>query len=386
MVSISFLPLLARIGLSAAAAFFASGPQTETPAKPLASSNSPTAAFRHPGVVNSAASLDLVTAQANSGDAARTAGYNKLVDYMNQHPVPTSFPEVVYAVASAGSPTEDQSRRDAILAYACALRWVRTGDVTFATQAKQILNGYASHFQRYSTSAQPNGEPTPIRQAYLEAAWVAPSFVAAAEIIRYYQVKGRGAGWSAADVGKFEGFLNNLKDNYIDHVPGAINGINNWQASYCYAEMAIGVFTNQRAVYDAGYTYLQQHMADFIRPDGNVAECERDCHHLQYTLCALTYAAETARIQGVTAAYELNGQAIRQGWTKYQESLEGSTQCKSCQGAKDNAIFPGIETACNYYGTAPLTALRDREAPHGVVSPDNTFLGFTSFTHRSIGR
>jgi hypothetical protein len=38
------------------------------------------------------------------------------------------------------------------------------------------------------------------------------------------------------------------------------------------------------------------------------------------------------------------------------------------------------------YGTTKLQILRDREDPYGLITPDNTFLGFTSFTHRSIGQ
>ena len=339
--------------------------------------------FRHPGVVNSAASLDLIAAQANAGNTVRVAGYNQVVDYMSLNAVPTTFPTVVYAVASGSSPTENQIRRDCILAYACALRWVKDGNVTYANQAKQILNGYANNFQRYDVAAGPSG-PTEFRQTYLEAAWVTPSFVAAAEIIRYYQVGGTGAGWSSTEVSKFSAFLNNLNDNYVNNVPGAITTINNWQASYCYAKMALGVWFNSNTVYATGYDYLKLHLSDFIRSDGNVTECGRDCHHLQYTLTALTYAAETARIQGSSAVYGLNTSAIKQGWTKYEESLQGSTQCLSCQNAADNAVYPGIETASNYYGSNPLAALRDRAAPYGVPS-DKTFLGFTTFTHRGIG-
>ena len=32
---------------------------------------------------------------------------------------------------SGGTPTENQIRRDCLLAYACALRWVKTGDATY---------------------------------------------------------------------------------------------------------------------------------------------------------------------------------------------------------------------------------------------------------------
>ena len=384
MMHFTALPRLAHLGFAAALTLLSSC-QKEQAAAPnitaTSSADSTITTFRHPGVVVSAAGLDLVAGQANAGDATRTAGYNKVIDYMNQYPVPTSFPQVVYAVGSGGSPSEDQIRRDCILAYACALRWVKTGNATYAGQAKQILNGYAYNFQRYSTSPKPDGSPTEFRQTYLEAAWVSPSFVAAAEIIRYYQVNGAGAGWSATDVAKFSDFLNNLKNNYVNNVPGAISDTNNWQASYCYAKMALGVWFNSTAVYDSGYDYLLQIMPQLVYSDGAIKELrDRDCVHPQYTLCALTYAAETARIQGNTAIYEANGQLIKNGWNKFEDA-EAGNYSRNCSG---NQVFPGIETAYNYYGTTKLASLRDRQDPYGAPG-DKTFLGFTSFTHRSIG-
>ncbi|GAB3584495.1 alginate lyase family protein [Hymenobacter daeguensis] len=384
MTHFTTLPRLARLGLAATIALFSSC-QKEQAAAPDATAtttaDSTITTFRHPGVVVSAASLNLVAGQANAGDATRTAGYNKVIDYMNQYAVPTSFPSVVYVVGSGGSPTEDQIRRDCILAYACALRWVKTGSATYANQAKQILNGYAYNFQRYSTSPKPDGSPTEFRQTYLEAAWVAPTFVAAGEIIRYYQVNGTGAGWSATDVAKFSDFLNNLKNNYVNNVPGAIADTNNWQASYCYAKMALGVWFNSTTVYDSGYDYLLQIMPQLVYSDGAIKELrDRDCVHPQYTLTAMTYAAETARIQGNNALYEANGQLIKNGWNKFEDA-EAGNYSRNCSGSQ---IFPGIETAYNYYGTSKLASLRDRQDPYGV-SGDKTFLGFTSFTHRSIG-
>ncbi|RZK52243.1 MAG: hypothetical protein EOO59_13935, partial [Hymenobacter sp.] len=182
------------------------GLATTTASHPLAAPTVAPAAFRHPGVLNTQQSLEAAAAQLRAGNQARLAGYQQVAGYVSNHPAPTTFPAVVYAVAGAGSPTEDQIRRDAELAYACALRWAATGEATAAQQAKAILNGYARTFQRYDTAPKPDGSPTPLRQTYLEAAWVAPTFVAAAEILRYYRVRGKQpAGWPAAEVAKFSG-------------------------------------------------------------------------------------------------------------------------------------------------------------------------------------
>jgi hypothetical protein len=384
MKQLSSLSRVARWGLvlllTAAAGCQKDDPKAAGPATSTADSTITT--FVHPGVVNSRASLDLIASQANAGDAQRLSGYSKVTQYMDQYPVPTSFPSVVYAVGSGGSPTEDQIRRDAILAYACALRWVKTGSATYANQAKQILNGYAYNFQRYDTAPKPDGSPTEFRQTYLEAAWVAPSFVAAGEIIRYYQVNGTGAGWSPTDINKFSDFLNNLKNNYVNNIPGAIGDVNNWQASYCYAKMALGVWFNSTTVYDSGYDYLLQIMPQITYSDGALKEQrDRDCVHPQYSLCALTYAAETARIQGNTALYAANNQQIRRNFEKFEDAAAGN-YTRNCSGSQ---IFPGIETAYNYYQTSKLASLRDRQDPYGAPG-DKTFLGFTTFTHRGIGR
>jgi hypothetical protein len=332
-------------------------------------------------VLNTQQSLAAAAAQLQAGDKARLAGYQQVVSYIGQHPVPATFPAVVYAVAGAGSPTEDQIRRDAELAYAHALRWAATGDAAAARQAITILNGYATNFQRYDTAPKPDGSPTPLRQTYLEAAWVAPTFVAAAEILRYYRVRGKQpAGWSAAEVAKFSGFLTKLKTGYIDPLPASADWVNNWQVSGGYAQMALGVWFDDRAQYEQGYAYTLKVLPQVFYPDGNVKElCDRDCHHPQYTLTGLTDAAEIARIQGDKAIYEFGNQQIRVGWEKLADALaHNASSCADCSQHRE--VWPGIEVAAGYYGTPRLAALRDVGAPYGVPS-DDTFAGFSSLTH-----
>jgi hypothetical protein len=339
------------------------------------------AAFRHPGVLNTQQSLAAAAAQLKSGAKSRVAGYQRVSEYIAKHPAPTTFPAVVYAVAGAGSPTEDQIRRDAELAYAYALRWAATGDAAAAQQATAILNGYARTFQRYDTAPKPDGSPTPFRQTYLEAAWVAPTFVAAAEILRYYRgADGKTVNWPAADVAKFSAFLTNLKTNYIDPLPAGTDWVNNWQVSGGYAQMALGVWFDDRAQYAQGYAYLLKVLPQVFYPDGNVKElCDRDCHHPQYTLTGLTDAAEIALIQGDKALYEVNNQQIRVGWEKLADAIEHKAgSCVDCSQHRE--VWPGIEVAAGYYGTPRLAALRNTSAPYGVPS-DDTFAGFSSLTH-----
>jgi hypothetical protein len=371
------LPLFSRCQLLVLVLRLATTTASTSPAVPTVAS----AAFRHPGVLNTQQSLDRAGAQLWAGHQARVAGYQQVVDYMDGHPAPTTFPAVVYAVAGAGSPTEDQIRRDAELAYAYALRWAATGEAAAAQQAKVILNGYARTFQRYDTAPKPDGSPTPLRQTYLEAAWVAPIFVAAAEILRYYRVRGKqSAGWPTAEVAKFNGFLKILKNSYIDPLPGGTDWVNNWQVSCGYAQMALGVWFDDKAYYDQGYAYTLKILPQIFYSTGNVKElCDRGCHHPQYSLTGLTYAAEIARIQGDSALYEANNQQLRTSWEKLEEALAHAPgSCADCSQHRE--VWPGIEVAYAYYRAPQLATLRDRGAPYRVPS-DDTFAGFTSLTH-----
>jgi ABC-type oligopeptide transport system substrate-binding subunit len=120
--------------------------QCEKRSSTPANSTSPRAvtSFVHPGVLNTQASLDLVGGQVNGGDPVRTASYQKVLDFINSHTYPTSFPStVVVGSNGATSPSKAQIRSDAELVYALALRWAKTGHSEYATQAIGILNGWA---------------------------------------------------------------------------------------------------------------------------------------------------------------------------------------------------------------------------------------------------
>ena len=334
--------------------------------------------FIHPGVLNTQASLQYAADQVNGGDAGRLASYQKVLDFINSHTYPTSFPSVVVVGSNgATSPSKNQIRSDAELVYALALRWTKTGDFTYANQAIFILNGWAKNFTSYQLL---NSSTTP-QQPSLEASWTTPSFVAAAEIIRYYKVNGQGSGWSDADIQQFSNYLNLVKNNYINNTPTNFN--NNWDASAGYAKMAIGIFLNSTTVYQNGYNFILQYLPIIIAPGGTISEyCDRkDCVHYQYSLTAFAYAAELARIQGDNSIWTANGNLLSAGYDYQRTAYGGGGGCQYC--STSSPVFPGVEVAYNYYKTGNLGYLRGLQAPLGVPN-DNTFLGFTTYTHYNV--
>jgi hypothetical protein len=335
-------------------------------------------AFVHPGVLNTQASLTQIAAETNAGDPTRLAAYQKVLDYINSHDYPTSFPAtVVVGSNGATSPSKAQIRKDAILVYALALRWTKTGNATYAQQAIGILNGWSYNFKNYALL----NSSTNANQPALEASWTTPSFVAAAEIIRYYVLpNGQTAGWSDADIAQFGTYLNTVKNNYINNVP-VYN--NNWNASAAYAKMAIGVFLNSTSVYDNGNNWLLTYLPIIVKSDGNIPElCDRqDCVHYQYSLTAFAFGAQIAAIQGDPTVWTANSSRISAGYDFMKAAYDRTTGCNYC--STSSTVFPGTEVAYNHYKTANLKYLRELQDPLGVTA-DNTFLGFTSYTHFNV--
>ncbi|SDH08617.1 alginate lyase family protein [Mucilaginibacter sp. P25] len=333
--------------------------------------------FVHPGILNTRGSLDLISTQLKAGDTMRIAAYQKVLDFIKDHEYPASFPStIVVGSNGATSPSKTQIRKDCELVYALALAWAATGNADYAKKAIGLLNGWAYAFKDYGLL---EGKTTP-NQPDLEASWTTPSFVAAAEIIRYYKVQGKSAGWAVADIEQFSKYLINVKDNYINKIPDYKN---NWDASAGYAKMAIGVFLDQDSVYRAGHDLLVKELSNIIQPDGTLPElCVRkDCVHYQYSLTAYAYAAAIAKIQGDNSLWKIGNKNISLGYDFMRKAYEQKTGCDYCN--LNSRIFPGVEVAYGHYNTDNLNYLRGLQAPLGVPV-DNTFLGFTTYTHYKV--
>ena len=154
----------------------------------------------------------------------------------------------------------------------------------------------------------------------VQAAWCAEQWPRAAEIIRYSD-----AGWSAADITKFQ---NMLIKQYKPSLIGGSGENGNKELSMTEALINIGVFNDDRATFDLGvkmwrgrapaYIYLSTDGPTPVKAanwadmpiwgnkglttpyvDGLLQESVRDSQHANLGLSAMVNAAETARQQGV---------------------------------------------------------------------------------------
>ncbi len=273
------------------------------PAKP--------AGFIHPGVLVNRAQLDEIKRRVAAGIEPQKTAFEQMkasplcaLNYA-PHPVPTvmsgpnSRPEV-------GAKAE---QADGEAAYGQALLWCITGDPAYAKGSIRILDAWSHTLtggHRYA-----NGP--------IQAAWTGAVFARAAEIIRSTY-----SDWSDADVAAAQ---NMFRTQFLPFVIHGDRENGNKELAMTEALVAIGVFNDDRAVFDLGlrmwrgrtpaYIYLKSDGPKPIEPpgvgpaiwsnkgvmpelvDGLTQEAARDSHHSWLAFAAMINAAETARQQGV---------------------------------------------------------------------------------------
>ncbi|WCT13367.1 alginate lyase family protein [Mucilaginibacter jinjuensis] len=342
------------------------------------------AGFTHPGILNTQNSLAYACQQANSGDANRLAAYQYVLNMCNTWTSRNAYVANVATEPGAVNQQEVDFKGDALLAYATALRWAKTGDAQYATRCKQILDGWAGTFRTLSvTSGQAN-------QVDLEASWAAPTFAAAAEIIKYYQpATGAAGGWTTAENTQFVAFLNRLKGYISNTTSTGYN--NNWYTSAGYALMAIGVFEDDRTTYNNGVTIINNviplEMNSTGYMSGEVCVNHQDYVHYQYALTGMAYAANIAGIQGDLSIYSATSSRLLAGFT-WQSGLMQGTLTAACtpNGNKTSPIWPGIFPADRHYNTAATNYIASHYATNsnGLPGGDLGFLSWTQFTHYNV--
>lgn len=341
--------------------------------------------FVHPGILNTQNSLAYAAQQANSNDANRLAAYQFVLNFCNGWVSRNAYAANVAVEPGAVNQQENDFKGDALLAYATALRWAKTGDAQYSTRCKQILDGWANAFRTMSvTSGQAN-------QVDLEASWAAPTFAAAAEIIKYYQpATGAAGGWTSAENSQFVTFLNRLKDQYIVNTVNAGYN-NNWNVSAGYALIAIGVFEDDRNVYNSGVTIIKNviplEMNSTGYMSGEVCVNHQDYTHYQYALTGISYAANICGIQGDLSIYSATSSRLLAGY-QWQSGLMQGTLTAACSpgGSKTSPIWPGIFVANRHYNTAETSYIASHYATNsnGLPGGDLGFLSWTQFTHYNV--
>lgn len=335
--------------------------------------------FRHPGIFLTQARLDSFKAAQNSANpSVLKTGYQAVMNdsrsaYTYSHQALSN----VQVVGSAIGSQEARFKNDAQAAYLNALRWVKTGDARHRDKAMAILNDWGRTFRSFSVQSGTNSA-----QVQLEAAWMLPVWVSAAEIIRHYN-NGE-AGWSQADITTFNGFV----DRQYNEAAKARTRVNNWAVSAGLAMMAAGAYQDNGTRYAAGLTRITEMIPLSVFSSGEVNELKaRDCTHPQYNLEGLAQAAEIAVIQaGDTSVWmwKASGETtprLAKGLEYMAKSLQSGTGVRNCKGQHLEAGY--MDIAVNGYMNRGV-AIPNFQALAKARRPDGgsmQFLGFTTATH-----
>jgi hypothetical protein len=356
------------------------------------------ATFTHPGVGVSRQQLDFMRSKVLANAQPWKAAYDQMMasNYASLSRTPTARSVVEcgsYSNPNFGCTNE---REDAIAAYTLSLAWYVTRDNRYADKAIQIMDAWSNTITDHTNSNAP-----------LQTAWSASSWPKAAEIIKYVY-----GNWPNS--GRFATMLRNV------YLPEIINGSNsngNWELSMTEAIQGIGVFLEDKAVYDKAislyrvrvpaYVYLESDGAlPKTKPSQNLdtsakivaywqgqgtfvtgltQETCRDFTHTGYGISSISHVLETSRIQGIDLYPEF-GERLRQALgfqSKWERNLE-VVPSWLCGGTLNRGLGPITEVGYNALHTRLGIAMTNTQVLTESRRPagsNNLFVAWETLTN-----
>lgn len=243
-------------------------------------------AFTHPGILHSRADLERMREAVMNKKEPVYAGYKAFIEnpasqfsYTMQGPM-----EMVGRNPTIGQTTYDN---DANAAHQNALMWAITRDKRYAAKAIEIINAWSQRLQSITG-----------RDAVLMAGLGPFKMVNAAEIIRYTE-----AGWQESDIVQAERHFREVIYPVIKDFAPFANG--NWDAAAIKTVMAIGVFCNDRNIFERAVRYYTNgwgngRLTNYVIDEaGQIQESGRDQPHSQLGIGMLAESCAIAWNQGL---------------------------------------------------------------------------------------
>ncbi|MGA2060231.1 MAG: alginate lyase family protein [Thermoguttaceae bacterium] len=276
--------------------------------------------FIHPGMLHSAADLDRIKNNVKDGVEPWAGAWKEFQN--NRFLVKTFQPRPLETVGrGVGSTGMNNMANDGTAAYNNAIAWYVTGDEDYAKKTVQILNAWSYKCKTI------NG-----KDAVLCAGIYGYKFANAAEIIRYsYQ------DWPQEEIEQFKTMMKTVFYPVIKDFATFANG--NWDACCLPTMMSIGIFCDDRVIFDRAVRYYMDGSGDgsltnyVVNEAGQCQESGRDQGHAQLGIALLASACQTGYNQGI-----------------------------DMYGAADNRLLKGFEYAAKYNlgNEAPFVPYADR--------------------------
>jgi hypothetical protein len=307
------------------------------------SGGGPPGAFVHPGLLFQRADLERMRERVNEGVEPYLSGWNRLrnearasLDY-----TPTPFAIVTRNSGGTGE-GNTELREDATRAFFHAVRWFVAEDEAHAQKSAEILNAWSSTLTAIEGDAD----------RFLAAGLYGYLLANAGEILRYTY-----DGWSEADADRFEQMLVEifypLSHEFLETHAGSRvdHHFANWDAAQLVNIASIGVFSDDRALYEEAvdYFYNGSGNGNIVRAvydgeTGQLQESGRDQAHAQLGIGLLAALCETAWNQG-----------------------------DDLYGAADNRLLKGFEYTAQYLlgYEVPFKTYMDQSRTHTEISAVN---------------
>ncbi|KAF4817573.1 hypothetical protein CGCSCA5_v005916 [Colletotrichum siamense] len=220
-------------------------------ASPAAGPNPGSVGFVHPGALHSAKDFNRIKKHVQAQDQPWYRAWQHLESSKLAQTTWVPTPQTVLVRGSNATFTEPKANygyayRDAHSAYQLALRWHIGGNASYADHAREILDGWSS------TLTDINGT----EDKFLAAGLYGYQFANAAELLRTY------SGWPKTSQDAFGDMLSNVFAKYNhDFLEHHYNKPNfyyaNWDLCNIASLMSIGIFTENRTMYDYAVNYFK---------------------------------------------------------------------------------------------------------------------------------
>ncbi|MGX5211777.1 alginate lyase family protein [Streptomyces violaceus] len=245
--------------------------------------------FTHPGLLHTVDDIVRMKAAVAAKESPVYDGYLALAAHARS--------KSTYSVQNTGQITswgrgptnfQNQAVADSAAAYQTALMWCITGESAYADKARDILNAWSASLTAITGADGPLG-----------AGLQAFKFVNAAELLRH---SGYG-GWAKEDIARCEeSFLRVWYPAIAGYMLYA-NG--NWDLTSVQSILAIGVFCEERALFEDALRFAAAGAGNgsvphrIVTDAGQGQESGRDQGHEQLAVGLLADAAQVAWNQGV---------------------------------------------------------------------------------------
>jgi hypothetical protein len=243
--------------------------------------------FIHPGLLQSAADIERMRTKIATGAEPWTSAWKAFTNqnrWIASNYTPRPLEVVGRGVGSTGMANISG---DCTAAYYNAIAWAITGEERYAKKSVEIMNAWSYKCKEI------NG-----KDAVLCAGIYGYKLVNAAEIIRSTY-----PAWSEKDIAQSKILARDVFYPVVRDFATFANG--NWDASAEAAMISIGVFLDDRAMFDRAVRYYLAGSGDgsvlhyVINETGQLQETGRDQNHSQLGIGLLSCVAEMAWHQGV---------------------------------------------------------------------------------------